>query len=300
MKISELPLAGAIAGTEVFPIVQGGETRKVSIADALAGAGGVPTLQQVTDVTDGNSTTNDIINYYDIVNNYVKLTNDINGGNSQTPGVDIRKSNTNGSGGVNLFALNSDPTIEDYKEATLSLYTGDSFINKSSIVIATNDSIGENISTLGFTMPNIGRFVFEYATISIPRIYFDDFLGHIVSLQFSATSINANYNNTIIGLSLNFDTDTYLFGAAATGVAVNGLTRVVKIGDSVGNGNGNFIQVDDSQETIRLSTASGNYNVANIRAFTDNADALAGGLSVGDLYRHDGALESADQLRIVH
>lgn len=53
MKISELTLAGAIAGTEVFPIVQAGETRKVSIADALAGAGSVPTLQQV--LNSGNS-----------------------------------------------------------------------------------------------------------------------------------------------------------------------------------------------------------------------------------------------------
>jgi hypothetical protein len=37
MKISELTSAGAITGTEVLPIVQSGETRKVTIDDVLAG-----------------------------------------------------------------------------------------------------------------------------------------------------------------------------------------------------------------------------------------------------------------------
>lgn len=36
MKISELEIAGTIAGTEVLPIVQDGVTKKVSIADATA------------------------------------------------------------------------------------------------------------------------------------------------------------------------------------------------------------------------------------------------------------------------
>ena len=37
MKISELTSAGAIVGTEVLPIVQSGETKKVTIDDVLAG-----------------------------------------------------------------------------------------------------------------------------------------------------------------------------------------------------------------------------------------------------------------------
>jgi hypothetical protein len=42
------------------------------------------------------------------------------------------------------------------------------------------------------------------------------------------------------------------------------------------------------------------YNFSNIPVFTDNADAIANGLQVGDLYRHDNPLEAGDQLRIVH
>lgn len=40
MKISELPLTTSVTGSEILPIVQGGTTKKVSISDALAGAGG--------------------------------------------------------------------------------------------------------------------------------------------------------------------------------------------------------------------------------------------------------------------
>jgi hypothetical protein len=42
------------------------------------------------------------------------------------------------------------------------------------------------------------------------------------------------------------------------------------------------------------------YNFANVPVFADNATALAAGLIVGDIYRHDASSESGDQLRIVH
>lgn len=53
-KISELTSASLpLAGTEVVPIVQGGETKKVAVSEF---GGSTPSLQQVTDV--GNTTTN--------------------------------------------------------------------------------------------------------------------------------------------------------------------------------------------------------------------------------------------------
>jgi len=399
MKISELNLAGTIAGTEVFPIVQGGETKKVSIADALAGAGGVPTLQQVTDVTDGNKTTNDIYNYYDIINNYSRLTNDFNGGGSQTPALEIQKINGNGVSRATLSVQNNNPSIDDYQDSFLYLNTNPVVGLSNQIELGSSISVGELTQQLSYFVNTIGTFALAWNYPSgVPRLIYNDInLGLTSAIEFSGSSIKTNFNNTILGLKLdyqnnayflgaidaagstfvvdnyqglayminglgqqtgflfdftaqqfqygdiangsflgfnntgqgyvsiysqeilqtyggptneakglrfNYASDTYQFGctdgAGTTGIAVFQNTRIVKIGDSLGAGNGNFIQVDDTQETIRLSTASGNYNIANIQTFTDNAAALAAGLSVGDLYRHDGALESADQLRIVH
>ena len=46
-KISALPSAGALAGTEPLPIVQGGATKQTTVQD-IADLAGTPTLQQVT------------------------------------------------------------------------------------------------------------------------------------------------------------------------------------------------------------------------------------------------------------
>lgn len=53
------------------------------------------------------------------------------------------------------------------------------------------------------------------------------------------------------------------------------------------------IQADALTQLVR-------YNLINIPVYVNNAAALAAGLIVGDLYRHDNPLEAGDQLRIVH
>jgi len=42
VKISELPVASALAGTELIPVVQGGETRQATIAGLMSGSTGYP------------------------------------------------------------------------------------------------------------------------------------------------------------------------------------------------------------------------------------------------------------------
>ena len=61
------------------------------------------------------------------------------------------------------------------------------------------------------------------------------------------------------------------------------------------------INATAANERIYFTAKTPRYNFANVPAYTDNAAALAAGLIIGDIYRHEaGGLESADQLRIVH
>ena len=59
IKISELPAAGALSGTEEVPVVQSNVTVKTTVSAIVAASAPVPTLNQVTTV--GNSTTQSIV-----------------------------------------------------------------------------------------------------------------------------------------------------------------------------------------------------------------------------------------------
>jgi hypothetical protein len=229
MKISELNLAGTIAGTEVFPIVQGGETKKVTIADALAGAGGVPTLQQVTDVTDGNKTTNDIINYYDIVNNYSRLTNDFNGGGSQTPGLEIQKINGNGISKATLSVQNNNPTIDDFQDSFLYLNTNPAVGLTNQLALGSTLSVGELTQQLTFFVDTIGTFTLDWSYPSgVPRLLYNDInLGNTSSIEFSGSSIKTTFNASLSGLNLDFSNDEYYLGQ------VESLNNVVKVSNGI-------------------------------------------------------------------
>lgn len=90
------------------------------------------------------------------------------------------------------------------------------------------------------------------------------------------------YNSQLQGLQLNFSTNKYYFG------------------DYDGVHENTFIFIDDNKATLKIwfNNNSGYYNFASVNAYTDNADALANGLIVGDIYRHSNG--DIDQLNIVH
>jgi hypothetical protein len=271
MKISELNLAGAIAGTEVFPIVQGGETKKVSIADALAGAGGVPTLQQVTDVANGNKTTTDIYNYFDIANNYVKLTNDIDGGGSQTPGLEIQKINSNGLSRVLLNVHNNNPSVDDYQDSYIYFLTNPTIGLANQVQLGSNVNIGELTQQLRFQVNTIGSFslLWNYPS-QTPKINYNDInSGNSISLEFSNSLIKTTSNNNEKGFKINFDTNNYQFGNGldyGTLICENdkafftrGLLMQlddinVKIGDYNTSGNSTLLEVDDFNKIIKTTT----------------------------------------------
>lgn len=87
-KISALPSASALAGTEPLPIVQGGDTKKTTVQD-VANLVATPDLQQVTDV--GFTTTN-------------KLSSDDGAGSSATLNNGLIKIQTGNTGEVDIDA----------------------------------------------------------------------------------------------------------------------------------------------------------------------------------------------------
>jgi len=104
--------------------------------------------------------------------------------------------------------------------------------------------------------------------------------GQTLEINSSDEATFFTYAGNTNGISLQFADEQFYFGDLASSLA--------------------YININASVNKIFFVSTDGLYNIANIPAYTDNADALANGLVVGDLYRHDGALESADQLRIVH
>jgi hypothetical protein len=288
MKISELNLAGAIAGTEVFPIVQGGETKKVSIADALAGAGGVPTLQQVTDVTNGNKTTTDIYNYFDIANNYSRLTNDIDGGGSQTPGLEIQKTNSNGLSRVLLNVHNNNPSIDDYQDSYIYFETNPTIGLANQVQLGSNAITGEITQQLNFQVNTIGNFslLWNYPS-QTPKIRYNDInSGNSTSLEFSNSLIKTTYNDILNGLSLDFANDEYYLGQVQTlnnvvkvsngiveiyatnqiyvtsgnsGLSINNIDGITTIGDIANDNNQNQFFIDDNSSKI-YTKSQGNEN----------------------------------------
>jgi hypothetical protein len=130
------------------------------------------------------------------------------------------------------------------------------------------------------------------------------------------------YNNFDVGLKLDFANQTYYFGdfnnnnngnsividdnnnaiytTKNSGFYLDFASFLFILGDYDTQNNGTNIQVNDGTQKIKFKNGAGRFNFTNMPAYTDNADALANGLVIGDLYRHAGLLESQDQLRIVH
>lgn len=100
-------------------------------------------------------------------------------------------------------------------------------------------------------------------------------------LQIDAVNslIKTSYQGNDIGLKLDFNNGFY------------------KLGDYFGLVNNTKIILDDGLQRINLESGLGLYNFANIPVYANNAAALAGGLIVGDIYRHSGG--TGEQLHIV-
>ena len=137
-KISALPSAGALSGTEPVPIVQGGNTVKTTVQD-VANLVTTPDLQQVTDV--GFTTNNRLLsddgagNYTEVGNGYVLIAT------GNTGDVQINSSQVTASYTAQLPDKPTSPQtfamLSDIPSGVLALTT---YLSQSGTVTATATS----------------------------------------------------------------------------------------------------------------------------------------------------------------
>jgi hypothetical protein len=151
-KISALPSAGALAGTEPLPIVQGGDTKKTTVQD-VANLVTTPDLQQVTDV--GFTTTNRLVsddgagNTAEVNNGFVRIAS----GNTGVVKIDASLATANYTA-----QLPDKPALSTETFAMLSDLTG---AGVASVTAGTNISV-----TGTSTNPIINSLSDRYKTAS--------------------------------------------------------------------------------------------------------------------------------------
>lgn len=310
MKISQLNNAGTITGSEVFPIVQGGTTKKVSITDALAGAGGVPTLQEVTDVTDGNKTTNDVYVYDDISNNYLKLTKDSNGGGDNSPGLEFIKNNANGLIRLHSLVQNTNPSIDSYMDSFIYFNANPATGLNSQTSVGTWSQASENFQTVSFLVNTIGTFSLEwYYPSGNPKLSYNDInSGLINSIEFSSNLIQTIFNSVNKGFNFNTTEDKFFLtnNTIEAGIKVDGnsifYTALISgnidgikldLTDKIynfGNVDSQFeVVINYNNKTVRIGDWNGNNNGTAIN-LNDAANTLqAGAASLLTLNSLNGA-----------
>ena len=145
-----------------------------------------------------------------------------------------------------------------------------------------------------------------------------------LQLNLSASSVFFSYLTYQTGLNLDFANRLYQLGdynnnyfngtklivdvfnsnirtqyfASDLGLNLDFANNIYYLGDFGVVQNETYIKVDDGAIKITFRTNSGYYNFQNIQAFPNNAAALAGGLLIGDIYRHSGG--TGEQLHIVY
>lgn len=130
IKISQLPSAGALSGSEILPIVQAGDTKSTSI-NSIVGKVPTPTLQQILD------------NNHDLTD----------GNNFQGTGAGVNNTGTEVIGfGINTASLNSGAVINALGNASAYNNSGTN-INAIGKYAATDNS-GSNVNGLGFQAAN--------------------------------------------------------------------------------------------------------------------------------------------------
>jgi len=154
----------------------------------------------------------------------------------------------------------------DYNNGT-SLFISDNF-NVAYFLNVVNGSAGAQGMYMDFAN---NRYVFGDVSNTTNGIN--------IELNNADNQIFATFNNIQNGLFLNFNLLDYYLGD------VNNFTS--------------FVNVNVNDNKIFFVTPNGKYNFQNVPRYNDNADALANGLIIGDIYRTPDLLGTSNILKIV-
>ena len=94
--------------------------------------------------------------------------------------------------------------------------------------------------------------------------------GTYLQVYDNNSEIKTFYSNSPNGLSFDFSNNIYSFG------------------DFGGTNNSTYLSVNDDVQYILFNSNAGSYRFNNVPNFANNVTAIAGGLSVGDIYRVTG------------
>lgn len=263
MKISQLGNAGTITGSEVFPIVQGGETKKVSITDALAGAGGGSTgvngLNGSTNIGLGGTLTN-VITTIDCDNNAILINNAGQGSKFMC----INDLNTNLESGFRFPNFTND----------VELYTINNQNSNSKAITLNNDSVQINTSDFGA----LGFFI-DFANANQYFGYNQQLIstGNIAYLFFDGTTGNGFFKNSLndsIILGLDVVSNKYYLSDGAIEAGIKN------------DGNSVFytaLVADGTIDGLRIDIPTNKYNLGSIvHNFDIFVDANNKTIKIGD------------------
>lgn len=196
IKISALPLASSIAGTEYVPIVQGGVTKKVLASALIAGAGSVDSVNGYTGVV--------ILSKTDIglgsVNNTSDVSKPVSTAQATADGVVLASANSYTDSAIlnkqdKVFKITSATSATAQPDTHYLVQANSTFNDIASPVAGSNYRVkvaggGVTINATATTYTTEGTIVERYYTGSVwtTNVYRQDKIGTIVPVNTPVTS----------------------------------------------------------------------------------------------------------------
>jgi len=247
-KISGLPASGALTGTEIVPIVQSGTTKRTTtqdIADLGGGGGGISgsgTANFVSKWSDGTTLTDSLFFSDDNIAKTIWDTTD--------KGLYFDFS-------ANQYYIGDTDRglFVDLNNSFFAL--GDNGYNNSTYFSIDDDNQIIKTSSGGSDKGLVLDFASNTYSLGDPNFTYD---GTALIVNDNNAIINSVWENTNIGLYINYPNNIYGLGYTETGDFVNdnviGFSAkgyVFQMGEAGGIANKTYFEVDDTNQIIKTS-----------------------------------------------